>query len=206
MKQLSETTEQKILQAAKDEFTKHGLFGARMQEIANQAGINKALLHYYFRSKERLFDEVFEMALTKFFETIDVFENQDLHIIDRLHMYIDNVIDFNQEYPQMSMFILKEIGNNPELFKEKVQLAKKKKKSILLVEALEEAIKKEEVIAIDTAMFFINIQSMCTYPFIAASMFHHSLKKQGKDWNKDFDPKKLKLSVKQFVETTLIKR
>ena len=52
------TTEEKILEAAKEVFMKYGLYGARMQDIADTAGINKALLHYYFRSKEKLFDAV----------------------------------------------------------------------------------------------------------------------------------------------------
>ena len=57
------TTEEKVLEAAKEVFMKYGLYGARMQDIADTAGINKALLHYYFRSKEKLFDAVFDGAL-----------------------------------------------------------------------------------------------------------------------------------------------
>jgi AcrR family transcriptional regulator len=205
MKVVSDSTEQKILDAAKDAFMKHGLLGARMQDIADQAGINKALLHYYFRSKEKLFDTVFDMALVKFFDTIDVFENQELHILNRLNTYIDNVVEFNLEYPQMAMFILKEIENNPEVFKEKVMLAKKKKDGLMLIQALEQAMQAGEIKSTDTAMFFITIQSLCTYPFIASSMFKRSLKKQGKDWNKDFSPDKLKATVKQFVQITLLK-
>ena len=66
MKQLKDTsTEEKILDAAKEVFMKYGLYGARMQDIADTAKINKALLHYYFRNKEKLFDKVFEGALAK---------------------------------------------------------------------------------------------------------------------------------------------
>jgi TetR/AcrR family transcriptional regulator len=58
-------TERKILQAAREVFQRKGLYGARMQEIADAAGINKALLHYYFRNKDKLFDAIFS----------DVFQN-----------------------------------------------------------------------------------------------------------------------------------
>ncbi|MGZ6540298.1 MAG: TetR/AcrR family transcriptional regulator, partial [Bacteroidia bacterium] len=72
MKQLTDTsTEGKILEAAKEVFMKYGLYGARMQDIADTAGINKALLHYYFRNKEKLFDKIFENALGRFFEHMD---------------------------------------------------------------------------------------------------------------------------------------
>jgi AcrR family transcriptional regulator len=61
------TTEEKILEAAKKVFHRKGFEGARMQEIADEAGINKALLHYYFRTKENLFDDVFKAAFREIF-------------------------------------------------------------------------------------------------------------------------------------------
>jgi TetR/AcrR family transcriptional regulator len=125
-------TEEKILEAAKTAFMTHGLYGARMQDIANNAGINKALLHYYFRSKEKLFDHIFEGALSKYFEQMQVFSDTSLPIEERLYRYIDNVIDFLSEYPQMAMFIIKEISTNPEVFHEKVKLIKREKGVSLL--------------------------------------------------------------------------
>lgn len=205
MKQLKDnSTEEKILEAAKEVFMKYGLYGARMQDIADTAGINKALLHYYFRNKEKLFDKIFENALSRFFEQSQVFDNHPLPIKERLFQYVSNVIDFYAEYPQMSMFIIKEIGNNPELFRQKV-MAAKKNKSFKLVNMVEEAIKSGEIHKIDTAMFMINVQSLCSFPFLASSMFKHSLKTYGKDWNVDFSPEKLKKSVYIFIENTLTK-
>jgi AcrR family transcriptional regulator len=205
MKQLVDiSTEEKILDSAKEVFMEYGLYGARMQDIADRAKINKALLHYYFRTKEKLFDKVFEGALSKYFEVMEVFENNSLPIIKRLYIYIDNIIDFYSEYPQMSMFIIKEIGNNPELIRQKIQTAKKNK-SIRLIHLLEEGIKNKEIKKIDAAMFMINLQSLCSYPFLASPMFKHSLKAHGKEWEKDFNTAKLKQTVKLFVENTLIK-
>jgi AcrR family transcriptional regulator len=204
MKQLKNiSTEEKIMTAAKQVFMKYGLYGARMQDIADTAGINKALLHYYFRNKEKLFDKVFENALSRFFEQMEVFANDTLPIKERLLIYISNIIDFYFEYPQMSMFILKEIGNNPELFKQKIQIAKKNKTSKSVIQALEDAIKSEGLKKIDTTLFIINLQSLCSFPFLAATMFTHSLKAQNKDWNTDFSTEKLKKSVQTFIENTL---
>ncbi len=203
MKQLGDnSTEEKILDAAKEVFMKHGLYGARMQDIADTAGINKALLHYYFRNKEKMFDKVFDGALAKFFEQLDVFSNNELSVKKRLFIYIDNIIEFYAEYPQMSMFIIKEIGNNPEIFKEKVHVAKKNK-TLRLIHVLEDAMKNGEIKKIDSAMFMINLQSLCSFPFLASPMFKYSLKAQGKDWEKDFNSEKLKQSVKNYVEFTL---
>jgi AcrR family transcriptional regulator len=204
MKQLIDTsTEERILNAAKEVFMKYGLYGARMQDIADTAKINKALLHYYFRSKEKLFDKVFEGALSNYFEAMDVFSNEELPLKKRLFQYIDNIIDFYSEYPQMSMFIIKEIGNNPELFRQKIQAAKKNR-TMKLAQVLEDGIKKGEVKKIDTAMFLINLQSLCSFPFLASPIFKHSLKAHGKDWDKDFSAAKLKQSVKSYVENILL--
>ena len=205
MKQLKDnSTEEKILDAAKEVFMKYGLYGARMQDIADTAGINKALLHYYFRNKEKLFDRIFETALTRFFENAQVFDNTDQPVKERIFQYVSKIIDFYAEYPQMSMFIIKEIGNNPEMFRQKV-LAAKKNKTFRLVTSLEEAIEKGEIPKIDTAMFMINIQSLCSFPFLASPMFKHSLKSYNKDWNTDFSTEKLKKTVYTFIENTLSK-
>lgn len=206
MKQLTDnSTEEKILDAAKEVFMKYGLYGARMQDIADTAGINKALLHYYFRNKEKLFDKIFENALSRFFTQSQVFENSTLPTKERIFHYVSNIIDFYAEYPQMSMFIIKEIGNNPELFRQKI-MAAKKNKTFRLIETLEAGIKSGEIAKIDTTMFMINIQSLCSFPFLASPMFKHSLKSYGKDWNVDFSPEKLKKTVYLFIENTLTKQ
>ena len=136
-KLIDTTTEEKIMEAAKDVFMKYGLYGARMQDIADTAGINKALLHYYFRNKEKLFDKVFEGALQKYFEQMDVFSDATLPLKERVFKYVDNITAFLSEYPQMSMFIIKEISINPELFKEKVH-AVKRVRAVGLIQVLEE--------------------------------------------------------------------
>lgn len=204
MKKLDTSTEEKILNAAKEVFMKYGLYGARMQDIADTAGINKALLHYYFRSKEKLFDRVFEGALQKYFEQVDVFSDTSLPIKERIFRYIDNITAFLSEYPQMTTFIIKEISINPEMFREKVQ-AIKKVKGVRLIQALEEEIAAGKIKKIDPVLFMINLHSLCSYPFIGAPLFKHALKAHGKDFEKDFSIEKLKQSVKTFVELTLAK-
>ena len=202
MKQLKDsTTEEKILDAAKEVFMKYGLYGARMQDIADTAGINKALLHYYFRNKEKLFDKVFEGALEKYFRQMEIFGDTQLPIRERIFRYIDNIIDFLSEYPQMSMFIIKEISVNPDLFREKVIALKKNKGSKLIV-VLQEGMAHGEIPQIDPVLFLINLHSLCSYPFLAASLFRHIVRANSLEWN---DPENLllKASVKRFVENTL---
>lgn len=190
------TTEEKILEAAKEVFMKYGLYGARMQDIANTAGINKALLHYYFRSKERLFDSVFDKALEKYFAQMTVIGDKSLPLKERLMQYVDNIFTFFSEYPQMSMFIIKEISINPQMFHEKVKTLKHPKS--LLIPILQEAIEKKEIPPIDPVMFMVNLHSLCAYPFLASPLYKVILKKNGYDWDDD-SQNRIKESVKEFI-------
>lgn len=107
-------TEEKILQAARDVFTTKGLDGARMQDIADTAGINKALLHYYFRSKDKLFQRVF---LEKGEEMATMFENvvnTDMPIREKILKLIDHQFQKLQEEPMMSLFLITELNRNPD--------------------------------------------------------------------------------------------
>jgi TetR/AcrR family transcriptional regulator len=203
MKRSGQNTEGRILDAAKLVFMRDGLYGARMQDIADTAGINKALLHYYFRSKEKLFDTVFEGALHKYFEQMDVFSQDGRPLVKQLHQYVDNVIDFLREYPQMSMFIIKEVSVNTVLFRKKV-MAIKKHKGIRLVQVLEEAMARKEIKKTDPVMFMINLQSLCSYPFLAAPIYRQALRSLGKE-KKGLMDKELKRSIKNFIDNTLFK-
>ncbi len=74
-------TEEQILKAARKLFENKGFNGARMQEIADEAGINKSLLHYYFRSKEGLFDQIFLEAFKDFWPSIEwIAQNEEAGI------------------------------------------------------------------------------------------------------------------------------
>ena len=197
MKTKDTNTEERILNAAKEVFMTYGLYGARMQDIANRAKINKALLHYYYRSKEKLFDTVFEGALEKYFEQMRVFADTSLPIQERIFKYIDNIIDFFQEYPQMSVFIIKEISINPELFHQKITHLKRET-GIPLMSLLKQGIKEGELSDFDYVTFMINLHSLCAYPFIASPIFKAIIDRNNEQY---IDPNndKLKASIKDFV-------
>lgn len=190
-------TEDRILDAAREVFMKHGLYGARMQDIADTAGINKALLHYYFRNKQKLFDHVFEGALSKYFEQMQVFSDASLPVLERVLLFVDKLIDFLSEYPQMSMFIIKELALHPEAFTEKV-VRIKKGKGVSLIHLLQEGMKEGTIRQTDAFLFLMNLHSLCSYPFLADSMFRLIQKRNKLDWS-DTGNEKLKTSVREFV-------
>ena len=109
-----DNTEEKILNAAQNVFIKKGMDGARMQEIANEAGINKALLHYYFRTKEKLFNAIFKKVLGKILPNIMEMVHSDLPIEVKMGIFIENYIDLLIKNPFLPTFILKEMNRDPD--------------------------------------------------------------------------------------------
>ncbi|MCX8093372.1 MAG: TetR/AcrR family transcriptional regulator [Candidatus Goldbacteria bacterium] len=102
-----QNSKEKILKAAIDEFIEYGFFGARMHRIAKTAGVNKALLHYYFSSKQKLYehvlDEVTEIILSK----INKIENDEKNIQEKIEELLDVYIDIfknNRDYARMLVY------------------------------------------------------------------------------------------------------
>src|SRR3982751_3647938 len=93
------STEEKILSAAKKAFLTKGMDGARMQDIADKAGINKALLHYYFRSKDRLFEMIFLEEARKFMPRIATIMLSELTLFEKIEKFVDQYIDTLSQNP-----------------------------------------------------------------------------------------------------------
>lgn len=197
----NQTTEQKILQAAKDVFVKQGLHGARMQDIADAAGINKALLHYYFRSKDLLFNKVFEEAFLNYISTMNIWDEENMTLIEKLYKYVDTYIDFLVNYPLVPLFVVKELSENPQLFKEKIQARKQVKNSPHLIDFLRREL-EDHPSGVRPEMLMINIQSLCAYPFLAGPLYKAGFNVSEEDW-KNFTTTQLKTTVKHFIATTL---
>ena len=112
------TTEQKILNAASEVFQEKGLYGARMQEIADKAGINKALLHYYYRSKEKLFETVFIAAVSFMAPKVRAIISSDEHLFDKIRRFTDEYITFLSHHSYLPAFVINELNKNPQLIQD----------------------------------------------------------------------------------------
>lgn len=88
LKKISATTEERIKEAAKKVFVQKGYSGARMQDIANEAKINKALLHYYFRSKDQLFELIFMENIQKMMPKINSIIDSDDKLFDKIEKFV----------------------------------------------------------------------------------------------------------------------
>ena len=170
MKEKDHNTEQHILNSARNVFIRKGYHGARMQEIADEAGMNKALVHYYFRSKEKLFRQIFIGVFVQFFPKMgDVLTDKTLPLMGKIEFFIHNYIDLLAENSFIASFIIMEINRDPDetinLIQE-ISGGMQEKYFADFKASLDKAVEQGEVIPVDFRQLIVNIISLCVFPFI----------------------------------------
>lgn len=200
MTEQEKNTEQKILDAAKDVFQQKGMSGARMQEIADKAGINKSLLHYYYRTKDKLFEKVFEIAFSLFIPRVKEIMLSDKPIFEKIDFFVTNYLSLIQKHPFIPGFIINELNRNPQIlvniFEKNVQF-KYDNIFVLFQNQIDIEVEKGIIKPIDARNLFTNIIGLCIFPIIARPiiqgiMFDNSEKdydaflKQRKDFVTEF--------------------
>lgn len=161
-----ESTEERIKQAARKLFTQNGFAATRTRDIAKEAGINLALLNYYFRSKQKLFDMVMLENFRKFLSGMTVsFHDPNLTIEERLERIVTAYVDFLNEFPDLPLFILNEIRGNPSKIADQIRQEVGPARSAFFKE-LQEA-KKEGRIELEPFHFVANLVGLTVFPFVA---------------------------------------
>jgi AcrR family transcriptional regulator len=165
------STEQRILAAAKQIFMLKGMAGARMQDIADQAGINKALLHYYFRSKEKLFGVIFKEAISSFIPRITaIISDPGTSLFYKLEKFCSEYITMMAQNPYVPLFVINEMHKQPGEFLKKMW-GNKKPPVNLLIGQIREDIRLGRIRQIDPYQLLMNIISLCIFPFIGKPMW-----------------------------------
>ena len=155
------STEQKIKEAAIKVFQKKGFAATRTRDIAQEAGLNLALINYYYRSKQNLFDLIMEEKLITFFKNfIPVILAADVSLEEKIKLVSQNYINLLLENPDLPIFVLNAIHNDPGHFSKIVQGAE-----LIQHSALVEQLKKINP-KIKFEQFFMNFLALCIFPFI----------------------------------------
>ncbi|MBX2901335.1 MAG: TetR/AcrR family transcriptional regulator [Cyclobacteriaceae bacterium] len=165
-------TEVVIKEKAKILFFQKGVLNATTQEIADEAGVNRALIHYYFRSREHLMDLLLE-------EIVIAKKNRKRAILlaevpfrQKIANYIEDALEQGLQYPYLENFIITETARNPEkvnlfCFKDKLR------SSELIKDQLEAEIRKGALPPISAEHFMVNLVSMCNYPLLAKNVIRN---------------------------------
>jgi len=162
--------EEKILKAAREVFIAKGWDGARIQEIAEAAGVNKTLIFYYFRSKEKIFSIVIEEIIGDLFDSVSKISKDSGNFKDLLMKLIEGYIELINNYHGIINFLFWELKRNPGTIK----IIKRKMSTDfykLLEEKMQEAQRRGEIKKADPLNFFINFMSLSGYIFINLDIF-----------------------------------
>ena len=167
-------TERRILDAAHKVFVRRGTAGARMQEIADEAGVNKALLHYYFRSKSRLADAVFRRVAASIFARVVDAVRTDTSLEDKVRHIITIYLEQLARTPYAPAYLISELSQDPERGRQLVQTMSQLHDAVspsIVLQALQADLdaraRAGEMRAISARQFITNLVSLCVFPFAA---------------------------------------
>lgn len=163
------TTEEKIFNAARIVFQKKGFAGARMQEIADEAGINKAMLHYCFKNKQLLFEAVFMNAFGQLAPQINEIFNSEDTVFNKIRKFTSSYISFVSQNPYLPAFVIQEMNNNPEFVMQFLNNDKRPNPAVLISQ-IEQEIKDGIIKPVNPKQLLLDIISMTVFPFAAQMM------------------------------------
>ncbi len=162
------STQEKIKQAARQVFHHKGYAATRTRDIAEAAGINLALLNYYFRSKEKLFDLIMLETMQAFLQSMAVvFNDSSSTLQEKIQTMTDRYIDLLVEEPGIPLFIMSELRAHPGQLMEKLHMKEMLMKSVF-VRQYQQAVREKKIPALPFLHFLMNLMSLIVFPFIAS--------------------------------------
>ena len=162
---LQTETEEKIIVSAEKLFYQKGKAGTSMQDIADDAGINRTLLNYYFRSKDQLFEAVFRKALGSFVPDVAAMMKTDLSFAEYVPALVEKVIDTMLENPQIPIFVLQELSSNPERMPQIIKEMGIDPSLAMIKMGGEDLVPSPG--GMDPRQVILNLISLCIFPFAA---------------------------------------
>ena len=161
------STEERIKAAARKVFHQKGFAGTRTRDIAEEAGINHAMLNYYFRSKEKLFEMVMMETMAQFFKGVNLMLNDESTSLDeKIDLIVSNYVDLLLKEPELPTFILNEVRPNPQAFVEQNPIKEALTHSVL-TRQYAEAVARGEITAPSLMQAILNVIGLVIFPFIA---------------------------------------
>jgi len=169
---MAKDTEKAILIAAQQHFVQKGYVATRMEDIAAAADINKAMLHYYFRTKEKLFEEIVNQTLNTLIPRIAQAMDSEGTVLEKLEKVVDTYVSTLIEYPSIPFFIMSELSQKREHF-----VGELKKRAHLLpavpafIAQMQQEMAVGKIRTFDPLHLFLSVVGMCVFPFMAKPLF-----------------------------------
>jgi len=183
-------TEEKIFEAATEVFVEKGMDGTRMQHIADRAGINKSLLHYYYRTKDRLFEAVFEKIADQMLRKFAPVFDENLSLEEKIRFFYREHIEFLKKNPRLPSFILNEINRNPERIRKLLKNIDIDKLWKTIENQHKDELKKYNIDRKKIPQLMTSIASLSVFPFAARGIFEVIFEKTGTSFNDYLEERK----------------
>ena len=194
-KQLAQTddhsTEEKIKHAARKVFTQKGFSAARTRDIAEEAGINLALLNYYFRSKQNLFDIVMTENLQQFLLALSgSLRDENSTLTEKVATIANNYVEMLKANPDLPLFVLSEIRANPEKLASTMGV-----KSLLHESAFFKQLMEATKGKMHPLHLLMNIMGMTVFPFVARPLLQNVGNLQQEEFERLMDERKKMIPI-----------
>lgn len=167
MNEQEQSTEEKILEAASEVFTEKGFSGTRTRDIAEKAGINLALLNYYFRSKEKLFEQVMKIKVVLLFGKIfPILSNEKTSLEEKIDLASEKYFEILSKNPNLPLFVISEIQKKNSNITKIIPVNKIFENSVIIKQI------KEKRPEINPLHYLVNFLAMTIFPFVAKPVFN----------------------------------
>lgn len=196
MNNTEKTVEERILDAAYHTFVEKGYEGAKMRDIASRADINISMLHYYYRSKDNLFDIAFSRAFENVYgEILKILSSRDMNIHDKIIAIVDQYISSLTENPLLPGFLIREITKNDIKDKEARQKFAPYREQLfkaaaVLESQLKDEVNKGNIRSVNLMEFLMDIESVCMYPFLNRGLWQRVFDVPDEEFNQKMRSRK----------------
>jgi len=166
--------EQAILAAAKEEFLDKGYDSARTTSIARNAGVTHAMLHYYFKTKEQLFERIFHETMGMLVEGIlEVYAHTEKPFKQRMAEALDIHYEVIRQNPRLPLFMIREVASRPERFAVIKNVISSFAGNLLIAmqQDIDQAVNNGEICHIDATTLLLDMISLNVFPFIVKPVY-----------------------------------
>jgi len=163
--------EHKIIEAAKSLFIEKGFAETSMSEIAAKVGINRPTLHYYFRTKERMFQAVFGMIIEQIIPRVqDFVTNRSLSVEERIGGVVDTYFHVLGQNPDLPLFVMREIQRAPGNLFTSIEQSPMRQTVSSIAASLEREMKEGGMKQVPLSYLFYNFYGLVTLPFLTKNL------------------------------------
>lgn len=196
-------TERQILEAAKKVFIAKGFDGARMQEIADEANINKAMLHYYFRSKDLLFETILVTAMEGIMPLLVEALSGDGTVMEKIERLVDAYMDNIIEQPHIPLFLLHELSQRRlKVASSMVERMRKVEQPDRFMQQISDEVNAGMIRSFDPRQVMMNIMGLIIFPFVGRPIFKNLFQLGDQEYRALMMERKQ--VIKEFVRSALL--